>query len=180
LGLHAKKRGQSPQQRRLEIAKLRRNITTRRTRTAAEGTGTRRGTRRTGRGRTRSGTRRGRRRGKAGGTESVKGIEETSPRRRRRGENFTMGKDNGTQNVLAWNLRTPRGATARVLHNHAKPDRTNGEGGRVFLQHPVPLGKRAASPGEQIPLSFAFLSLCPGKDGSQLRLGQLHHGKHLL
>jgi hypothetical protein len=91
VGLHAKKRGQSPQQRRLEIAKLRRNgRRTTRTRTAGGtgGTGTR-GTRGTGtRGterRTRGtrGTRRGRRRGKGtGDTESVQGHGKTLPRRR--------------------------------------------------------------------------------------------------
>jgi hypothetical protein len=81
-----------------------------------------------------------------------------------------MGKDNGSDDMLAGSLGTPRRAPAGMIHNHAKPSRTDGEGGRVFLQHPVPLGKGATGTGEQVPLSFAFLSLCPGKDGTELFL----------
>jgi hypothetical protein len=108
--------------------------------------------------------------------EGIQSLKERSPLPRGGRENLTMGKENGSDDMLAGSLGLPRRATAGMLHNHAKPSGTNGEGGRVFLQHPVPLGKGTAGTGEQVPLCFAFLGLCPGQDGSQLRLGKLHHG----
>jgi hypothetical protein len=87
-----------------------------------------------------------------------------------------MGEEDGSDDMLAGSLGTPRRATAGMLHNHAKPSGTDGEGGRVFLQNPVPLGKGMTGTAEQVTSRFALLGLCPAEDGSQLRLGQLHHG----